>query len=116
MQLLRLEQSCGRGTQQQKGFDLLRSKQLSPEGMGFECVSPGESYQSADAFPVLFDQVDAAAVTQLLAEVLSCRLLRLEELRAELVSPEMLGLQQAADHKGTLQHLDQKRRHQCACA
>jgi len=60
-------------------------------------------------------------VTQLLAGVLSCRLLRLEELMAELVkskllSPEMLGLQQAVDYKGKLQHLDQKKHHQCACA
>ena len=121
LQLLRLEQSCGRGSKQQKGFDLLSSEQLSPEGMGLEQVSHGESCQNADAFPALFGQVDSAAVTQLLAGVLSCRLLRLEELMAELVkskllSPEMLGLQQAVDYKGKLQHLDQKKHHQCACA
>jgi len=109
LQLLRLEQSCG------QGFDLLSSEQLSLEGMGLEQVNHGESCQNADAFPALFDQVDFA-VTQLLAGVLSCRLLRLEELRAELVSPEMLGLQQAVDHKGKLQHLSQKKHHQCACA
>ena len=116
LQLLRLEQRCGQGSKQQKGFDLLSSEQLSLEGMGSEQVSHGESCQSADAFPALFGQLDTAAVTQLVAGVLSCRLLRLEQLRAELVSPEMLGLQQAVDCKGKLQHLDQKRHHQCACA
>lgn len=121
LQLLRLEQSCGQGSKQQKGFDLLSSEQLSLEGMGSEQVSHGESCQNADGFPALFRQLNFAAVTQLLAGVLSCMLLRLEELRTELVnlklvSPEMLGLQQAVDYKGKLQHLDQKRHHQCACA
>ena len=116
LQLLRLEQSCAQGSKQQKGFDLLRLKQLSLEGMGHEQVSHGESCQNADASPALFGRLDAAAVTQLLARALSCRLLRLQELRAESVSPEMVGLQQAVDYKGKLQHLDQKRHHQCASA
>ena len=84
--------------------------------MGPEQVSHGESCQNADVFPALFGQLVAAAVTQLLTGVLSCRLLRVEGLRAELVSPEMPGSHQAVDYKGKLQHLSQKRRHQCACA
>lgn len=116
LQLLKLEQSCWQGSKQQKGFDLLSSGQLSLKGTGLEQVTHCESCQNANPFAALFDQVGSAAVPQLLAGVLSCRLLMLEEVRAELVSPQMLGLHQAVDYKGKLQHLDQKRHHQCACA